>query len=831
MKVLKFGGTSVGSVESILNLKKIVEGQQEPVVVVVSALGGITDKLINTSKLAVAGDGAYLTAYEEMVERHHQMIDAIITDTEKKQTLLATVDELLGQLKSIYQGVYLIGDLSEKTSNAIVSYGERISSNIVATLIAGAKWYNSLEFIKTKKKQGRNLFSNSISMPLILETFGELGIRNEESGMNTVGVCGGFISTDSVTGEVTNLGRGGSDYTAAILAAALNAEVLEIWTDVSGFMTADPRVINTAYPIERLSYVEATELCNFGAKVVYPPTIYPVCLKNIPILIKNTFRPEDKGTIITNMDETEDEGRAIKGISSINNTSLITVSGLSMVGVIGVNRRIFTTLAENGISVFMVSQASSENSTSIGVTDADADRACEVLNKEFAKEIEMGAMYKMKLERDLATVAIVGENMKHTPGIAGKLFGTLGRNGISVIACAQGASETNISFVVERKSLRKSLNVIHDSFFLSEYQVLNVFLCGVGTVGGSLLEQIAGQRQKLMKERNLQINVVGIASGHNAMFDRNGIDLAQFEEGGKFSIARLRAGLKQAEASNIDRLKEEVIGMNIFNSVFVDCTASADVAGLYEDLLSNNISVVAANKVAASSDYNNYARLKATARRRGVKYLFETNVGAGLPIINTINDLINSGDKILKLEAVLSGTLNFIFNTISENVPFSETVRRAKEEGYAEPDPRIDLSGKDVIRKLVILSREAGYKMNQEDVEKHLFIPQPFFDGSLEDFWKNLPTLDAQFEAERKEVEAAHQHWRFVAKLENGKGSVSLERVGERHPFYDLEGSNNIILITTERYNQYPMLIQGYGAGASVTAAGVFADIMSIANI
>ncbi len=829
MKVLKFGGTSVGSVESILNLKKIVEGQQEPVVVVVSALGGITDKLINTSKLAVAGDATYLTSYEEMVERHHQMIDAIITDTKKKDTLLATVDDLLGQLKSIYQGVFLIGDLSEKTSNVIVSYGERISSNIVAALIEGAKWYNSLEFIKTKHKQGRNLFSNSVSNPLILDVF-----KSFKNGTADHKVCvaGGFISTDSVTGEVTNLGRGGSDYTAAILAAALDAKVLEIWTDVSGFMTADPRVINTAYPIERLSYVEATELCNFGAKVVYPPTIYPVCIKNIPILVKNTFRPEDKGTIITNVVE-EDEGRAIKGISSINNTSLITVSGLSMVGVIGVNRRIFTTLAENGISVFMVSQASSENSTSIGVTDDDADRACEVLNKEFAKEIEMGAMYKMKLERDLATVAIVGENMKHTPGIAGKLFGTLGRNGISVIACAQGASETNISFVVERKSLRKSLNVIHDSFFLSEYQVLNVFLCGVGTVGGSLLEQIAGQRQKLMKERNLQINVVGIASGHNAMFDRNGIDLSELGvRSEELGVAqRVREYLKTAPASNLERLKEEVIGMNIFNSVFVDCTASADVAGLYEAFLSNNISVVAANKVAASSDYDNYARLKATARKRGVKYLFETNVGAGLPIINTINDLINSGDKILKLEAVLSGTLNFIFNTISADVPFSETVRRAKEEGYAEPDPRIDLSGKDVIRKLVILSREAGYKMNQEDVEKHLFIPQSFFEGSLEDFWKNLPSLDAQFEKERQEVEAAHQHWRFVAKLENGKGSVALERVGERHPFYDLEGSNNIILITTERYNQYPMLIQGYGAGASVTAAGVFADIMSIANI
>ena len=828
MKVLKFGGTSVGSVESILHLKKIVEACDEPVVVVVSALGGITDKLINTSKLAVAGDSSYLTSYQEMVERHHQMIDAIITDEKKKTEITATVDELLGHLKSIYQGIYLIGDLSEKTGNAIVSYGERLSSNIVATLIDGAKWYNSLDFIKTKKKQGRNLYSGSISEQLILEAFKEF---KDGTADHKVCLVPGFISADSQTGEVTNLGRGGSDYTAAILAATLDAKVLEIWTDVSGFMTADPRVINNAYPIDKLSYVEATELCNFGAKVVYPPTIYPVCIKNIPILIKNTFRPEDKGTIITNLSEGDDNGRAIKGISSINNTSLITVSGLSMVGVIGVNRRIFTTLAENGVSVFMVSQASSENSTSIGVTDDDADRACEVLNREFAKEIEMGAMYKMKLERDLATVAIVGENMKHTPGIAGKLFGTLGRNGISVMACAQGASETNISFVVERKSLRKSLNVIHDSFFLSEYQVLNVFLCGVGTVGGSLLEQIAGQRQKLMKERNLQINVVGIASGHNAMFDRNGIDLSQWEENGKLSVARLRQGLKEAEASNTERLKEEVIGMNIFNSVFVDCTASVDVAGLYEGLLSNNISVVAANKVAASSNYDNYAKLKEAARRRGVKFLFETNVGAGLPIINTINDLINSGDKILKLEAVLSGTLNFIFNTISADIPFSETVRLAKEEGYAEPDPRVDLSGKDVIRKLVILSREAGYKMNQEDVERSLFIPLSFFEGTLDEFWKNLPSVDAQFEAERQQLEAARQRWRFVAKLEDGRGSVALQKVDERHPFYDLEGSNNIILITTERYNQYPMLIQGYGAGASVTAAGVFADIMSIANI
>jgi aspartokinase/homoserine dehydrogenase 1 len=633
-----------------------------------------------------------------------------------------------------------------------------------------------------------------------------------------VSLVPGFISTDADSGEVTNLGRGGSDYTASIIAAALDASFLEIWTDVDGFMTADPKVISTAYTINELSYVEAMELCNFGAKVVYPPTIYPVCVKNIPILIKNTFNPSGKGTVIKS-DIAEDQ-KPIKGISSINGTTLITVSGLSMVGVIGVNRRIFSALANNGISVFLVSQASSENSTSIGVRDADADAACEVLNAEFSKEIETGAMYRMTAESGLATVAIVGENMKHTPGIAGKLFGTLGRSGINVIACAQGASETNISFVVDGLFLRKTLNVIHDSFFLSEYQVLNLFLCGVGTVGSSLIAQLAQQSEKLKKERGLKLKVVGIASGHNAMFDREGI-----------SLENCREQLAHSAPSDLNRLRDEVIGMNIFNSVFVDCTASSDVAGLYQEFLEHNISVVAANKAAASSDYATYQKLKSTARKRGVKFLFETNVGAGLPIIRTMNDLLNSGDKILKIEAVLSGTLNFIFNKISADVPFSETVRLAKEEGYSEPDPRVDLSGKDVIRKLVILAREAGYRIEQSDVEKHLFVPDSFFRGTLDEFWKNLPSLDADFERRRKVLESEGKRWRFVSRYENGKASVELCEVGREHPFYTLEGSNNIILLTTERYKEYPMQIQGYGAGAGVTAAGVFADIMSIANV
>ena len=811
MKVLKFGGSSVGSVSSILSVKKIVEAVEDPVIVVVSALGGITDKLIEVSQMAANGNPAYEKEYRDIVNRHIEMVYTVIPAGDARVVLLDQVNELLNELKNIFQGISLIKDLSPKTSATILSYGERLSSIIVANLIEGAVWYDSRTFIKTERKHDRHILDSDLTNELVKQTFKELP---------KVALVPGFISTDKDSGELTNLGRGGSDYTASIIASALNAEILEIWTDVDGFMTADPRVISNAYVINELSYVEAMELCNFGAKVIYPPTIYPACHSNIPIRVRNTFNPDAPGTIIKQSVD-HIKSKAIKGISSIDDTSLITITGLGMVGVIGVNFRIFKALAQNGISVFMVSQASSENSTSIGVRNQDAELACKVLNEEFSKEIEMGEISPVCAESNLATIAIVGENMKHTPGIAGKLFGTLGRNGISVIACAQGASETNISFVVEKNSLRKSLNVIHDSFFLSEYQVLNLFICGTGTVGDSLLQQLASQQQKLMQERGLKLNVVGIANGHQALFDREGLDLSNY-----------RALLdEKGTASSPQIIRDEVIGMNIFNSVFVDCTANADVASLYKDMLNNNVSVVAANKIAASSSYANYTELKQIARNRGVKYLFETNVGAGLPIIKTINDLLASGDKILKIEAVVSGTLNFIFNKISAEVPFSETIRMAKEQGYSEPDPRIDLSGKDVIRKLVILAREAGYVLEQEDVEKNLFVPDEFFQGSLDDFWKNISSLDADFESRRQKLEAENKHWKFVAKLEDGKGSVSLQEVSRSHPFYGLEGSNNIVLLTTERYKEYPMMIQGYGAGASVTAAGVFADIISVANI
>lgn len=811
MKVLKFGGTSVGSVSSILSLKQIVEkeAKHQSIIVVVSALGGITDQLIKTSLLAREGDESWRKEFDAMVDRHHKMIDTIITDTSERELLFNKVDTLFEQLQSIYYGVFLIHDLSHKTQDTIESYGERLSSNIVASLIRGSKWMDARKFIKTEKEHGRQRLDTELTNQLVKDTF---------KSLSRISIVPGFIAEDRDTGDITNLGRGGSDYTASILAAALDAEVLEIWTDVDGFMTADPRVIKEAYTINELSYAEAMELSNFGAKVIYPPTIYPVCVKNIPIRVKNTFNPTGKGTIIKS--SIENNQKPIKGISSIKATTVITVTGLSMVGVVGVNRRIFSSLAANGISVFLVSQAASENNTSIGVKDEDAVNAVNVLNEEFKLEIEDGRMFPMYAESGLATVAIVGENMKHSPGITGKLFGTLGRSGISIIAIAQGASEMNISFVVKGSDLRKSLNVLHDSFFLSEYKVLNLFICGVGTVGGKLIEQIKKQYEELKLHSNLKLNVVGIASSRNAIFNREGLDLDHYSE-----------ELKASEPSNPEKLRDSILQMNIFNSVFVDCTASKDVADLYQSLLENNISVVAANKIAASGLFEEYELLKRTALQRGVKFRFETNVGAGLPIIGTINDLRNSGDKILKIEAVLSGTLNFIFNEINADIPFSKTVKRAKEQGYSEPDPRIDLSGKDVIRKLVILTREAGYKVNQEDVEKNLFVPDEFFKGSLEDFWKNLPHLDTDFEQRRQRLSEEGKRWRFVATMDNGRTSVALKEVAANHPFYNLEGSNNIVLLTTERYKEYPMQIQGYGAGASVTAAGVFANIMSIANI
>lgn len=797
--------------ENFLKVKSIICAHEKECVVVVSALGGITDQLIRISSLAESGDESFRQELSQMRQRHYECCDGAVQDATELDALKLRICKLMDSLERICDGVFLLKVLPRKTRDEIISFGERMSSVILQAVIPGSTLRDPLSFIKTVRHLGGDIVDGGTA-ELIRAHFAAQPLAGCPA------IVPGFISSDAQSGEITNLGRGGSDYTASLIAAALDAELLEIWTDVDGFMTADPRIIKTSYVIDEMSYEEAMELCNFGAKVVYPPTLYAVCKKEIPILIKNTFNPEAPGTTIHKHCKAGE--RAIKGISSIDDISLITLSGTSMVGIVGVDCRIFTALAQESISAFLVSQSASETGISIGVSRQNAERACEVLNEAFRNEIATGSIAPVKLQNELAAVAVVGENMKHRAGIAGKLFSTLGRNGISIITCAQGSAEINISIIIERKHLRKSLNVIHDSFFLSEYQELNLFLCGVGTVGSQLIEQIAHQKEKLKREHKLKVNIVGMARSTKAIFDKSGLELDGYRE-----------ALEKGMSITAESLRDEIIKMNIFNAVLVDCTASEELAGIYEELFKHGISVVTANKIAASSDYDNYRKLKQTALDHGVKFLFETNVGAGLPIIKTINDLCNSGDKILKLEAVLSGTLNFIFNTISAEVPFSQTVKMAKEQGFSEPDPRIDLSGKDVIRKLVILSREAGYKLNQEDVQAELFIPKEFFECSMEEFWAKLPSLDAEFESRRRELEKENKRWRFVAEMEDGRCKVSLKAVESKHSSYILDGSNNIILLTTERYNRHPMLIQGYGAGASVTAAGVFADIMSIANI
>ncbi len=810
MKVLKFGGTSVGTAESLALVKQIVENTDEQSIVVVSALGGVTDMLIAKANMAAKGDMSYLDSFDKIVKRHEDVIAGAVIEG-KQNAVHELVNPLFDELANIFKGVSLIKDLSQRTLDIIVSYGERLSSLIISNTIKDATWFDSCKFIKTEQQFNKHIADLNLTNKLVCEAF--------QSFKGAVAIVPGFISTDKKNGDITNLGRGGSDYTAAIICAALNASVLQIWTDVNGFMTADPKVISNAYVIDNLTFGEAMELCNFGAKVIYPPTIYPVFHKNIPIVIKNTFNPTARGTLIS-AEKSESDTRAIKGISSINDTCLITVAGLGMVGVVGINSRLFKVLADNGISVFLVSQASSEQNTSFAVKNCDADLAVKVLTDEFATEIAMGEITDISAKKNLATVAIVGENMKHTPGVAGRLFNTLGRNGINVIVCAQGASETNISFVIEYESLRKALNVIHDSFFLSATQVLNVFIVGVGNIGRNLIQQIKHQ-QDILKSKSLTVNIVGVSNSRHCIFDRDGIDVEHYKE-----------ALDNSKiVATPENIVTEITKMNIFNSVFVDCTASQDIANLYPELLSHNVNVVAANKIAASSKYSNYIRLKNIARKKDVKFLFETNVGAGLPVINTINGLINSGDVILKIEAVISGTLNYIFNVLSEDIHLSQAIRMAKEQGYSEPDPREDLSGKDVIRKIVILSREAGYEVEIKDVVKKLFIPTDYFEGSLDDFFANVEKIDPLFEKERKDAAHENKRFRFVARLENGKVSVGLEKVGQDHPFYSLESSNNVILITTERYKEYPMEIKGYGAGAEVTAAGVFADIISIANI
>ncbi|MBN1768514.1 MAG: bifunctional aspartate kinase/homoserine dehydrogenase I [Prolixibacteraceae bacterium] len=808
MKVLKFGGTSVGSIENLRRVKDIIHRQDGDVVVIVSAFGGVTDQVLNMARTAEATRTFDVNEMMEITTRHMTTIDILLPEAEK-EPVKQKVQTCLNELENLIKGVSMIGELTNKTLDRIGGIGELLSSTIIASFL-NARWVDSRDLIVTDNNFVKAEVAFEATNQRIVDAF---------NGFSGIAVAPGFVSKSN-HGEPTTLGRGGSDYSAALYAAALNAESLEIWTDVNGFMTADPRVISKAYTIDYLTYAEAMELSHFGAKVIYPPTILPVYRKRIPVRIKNTSEPDADGTLI-GYEKLAGQERIIKGISSISGITLLTLHGAGMVGVTGISMRMFTALAKEKINVILISQASSENSISVAVSTGEAIKAQEAVENEFQHEIAKGYVNGVIPENGLSIVAIVGENMKESAGIAGKLFNTLGKNGVNIRAIAQGASELNISWVVRTDDLRKTLNVVHEAFFLTSYKELNLFLIGVGTVGGIFLEQLKNQQEKLFNEQRLKLKLVGVANSKKMLFNREGIDPGNFAELLKESSSK----------SGFDTFTDQMIEMNMFNSVFVDCTANEELANYYHKILDARISVVAANKVAASSVYSNYKMLKDSAVRKGIKFFFETNVGAGLPIISTIKDLINSGDKIIKIQAVLSGTLNFIFNTLGSDVPLSKAIEMARDAGYSEPDPRVDLSGKDVVRKLLILSREAGYPLEESDVKVQKFIPESLFSGSMNDFWVGVKALDESFELKRKELAANKQKWRFIATFEPQNSKVELQTVSQNSPFFDLEGSNNIILLTTERYKEYPLQIKGYGAGAAVTAAGVFADIIRIANI
>ncbi len=809
MKVLKFGGSSVGSPDRIKQVKRILASYETPVVIVVSAFSGVTDKLETVAGMAATKDKGYTTILDEIVTDYTNAVNELIT-TSEKNTVLSTVELMLQELKDVLEGVFLLNDLTPKIYDKIEAYGELLSAYIISNYIEEARFLDSRKLIKTDSFFGNARLNVQATNNNIVEAF---------AGYEGISIVPGFIASDE-KGNTTTLGRGGSDYSAAVYASALNASVLEIWTDVDGFMTADPRKVKKAFAIESLSYAEAMELSHFGAKVVYTPTIQPAFQKKIPIKIKNTFNPEMEGTLISEKPVESSGASPIKGVSSVDDIDLITLQGAGMVGVKGISSRLFGALAASGINVVLITQASSEYSITFAVSPKDTDLAVGAIEKEFEIEVHIREEVNILVEKDLSVIAIVGEQMKNTPGISATLFKALGRNGISAIATAQGSSELNISVVIRKKSLRKALNVIHEGFFLSHYKEIHLYLVGIGTVGNSLVKQIKQQKQHLLEEHNVKVNVVGICRSRKMVVNPEGVDLDNYVE-----------LIEEGEPTDMDKFVQYISEHNLRNSVFVDCTADNDVAGCYLKVLESFASVVTANKVACSSEYALYKNLKKTALKNNVKFMYETNVGAGLPIINTINDLSRSGDKILKMQAVLSGTLNFLFNALSDKVSISQAIRQAKEMGYSEPDPRIDLSGIDVVRKLIILAREAGYPLEQEDIEIDSFLPEDCFEGSLDDFWGKVSRYDEEFEQKRKELEEKGLKWRFIASLENGKGKVALQTVDMLHPAYPLEGSNNILLLTTERYHEAPMVIRGYGAGADVTAAGVFADIIRTANI
>jgi len=814
MQVLKFGGSSVKNAENISKVIAIVKQKKnvDRTIVVVSALGGITDLLLQCCKMASENNEDYKERLQEAEQRHLQTVKELIPLTQQS-SILSQVKTLCNEIEDICNGIFLLRELSERTKDRVVSYGELLSSQIIAAKLKSelgeCEWKDSRELITTNSNFGAASVEFDITNKKIKDYF------NASSA--SLFMMPGFIASDT-NGINTTLGRGGSDYTGAILAAALDAKILEIWTDVSGMMTADPRLVPSVKIIPQISYQEAMELSHFGAKVIYPPTIAPVSKKGIPTWIKNTFAPEDEGTIIQK--ESTKNGSSIRGISSINNIALLSLEGSGMIGIPGFSKRLFEALASKQINVILITQGSSEHSICVGVDAASADQAKIAVDDAFSYEIQTGKVDPLVVEKDLAIVALVGDNMKSHPGISGKMFGNLGRNGVNVRAIAQGSSERNISAVISVQDVKKAINVLHEEFFETVYKEINLFIAGVGNVGSKLIKQLLQQQQYLLQHHRLKINVVGLANSRKMLINEQGIDLTSW-----------KAQLENGREMQLSEFITLIHTKNLRNTVFADVTANDQLATTYTKLLEKGISVVACNKVACSSSYDYYKKLKQLSGEFNAQFLFETNVGASLPIISTLNDLVRSGDTIHKMQAVLSGTLNFVFNNYDGTRSFAQVVKQAQDEGYTEPDPRLDLSGKDVMRKIMILAREAGETFEMENIANNSFMPEECMNGSVADFYQSMEKHEAHFKKLYDDAVKGGCKLKFVASYENGKASVGLQHINPQHDFYHLYGKDNIVLFYTDRYVDQPMVIKGAGAGADVTASGVFADIIRAARV
>ncbi|HWJ92708.1 MAG TPA: bifunctional aspartate kinase/homoserine dehydrogenase I [Flavisolibacter sp.] len=814
MQVLKFGGTSVANAENIKKTGAIIaqKSGRAKLVVVVSAFGGVTDQLLQCGTLAAEGKAEYKTLLHHTGQQHLDTVKSLLP-LNNQSGILSFVMQQFNEIEDICNGIVLLHEFSDRTRDRLLSYGELISSQVIAAYLTSAglvnTWADARHWIVTDSHFTR-------AQVLFQRTEEKIRCSFSKSEHNII-VLPGFIASDE-KGNTTTLGRGGSDYTAAIVGAALDADLVEIWTDVSGMMTADPRLVNNARAIKEISYHEAMELSHFGAKVIYPPTLQPLMSKRIPVWIKNTFAPQDYGTVVNATTQSED--KTIRGISSIPKIALLSLEGSGMVGIPGFSKRLFETLAIHNINVILITQASSEHSICVGVEDSFAARAKSAIDAAFSFEIEKGSVNPLSVEKGLAIIALVGDNMKNHPGISGRMFGVLGRNGVNVRAIAQGSSERNISAVVAAADIRKALNVLHEEFFETTYKQVNLFIAGTGNVGSKLLAQIGQQQQYLQQHLRLQVRIIGLANSRKMLFSDEGIEPGSWQQ-----------ALSSADEMDINAFIRKMQQKNLRNSVFVDVTANEKVASTYEEIFRRSISVVACNKIAASSPYPAYKKLKDLSRDFNASFLFETNVGASLPIIGALNDLLRSGDQVRKIEAVLSGTLNYVFNHYNGEKSFSQIVKQAQDEGYTEPDPRLDLSGIDVMRKIMILAREAGEKLEIESITNHSFMPESCMQGSVEDFYREMLNEEAHFKKLYNDAAAAGRKLKFVATFENGKASVGLKQIDAQHDFYRLYGKDNIVLFYTNRYVDQPMVVKGAGAGAEVTASGVFADIIRAARL